>query len=243
MNKLTQFFLISILFTTILAFGQSNNQTTEEKPYIEVVGKYEMEIIPDEIFIKIVIHEKYESRTKITIQEQEDSLKVKLKSIGIDLSNLYLNDVNADFVKISWSKKDVLTKKDYTLKVSDAAEVKQVFQELENLQITDASISKVSHSKIDSLRKVVRIKAIKAAKEKAEYLLAAIDEQIGKPLIIRENMPQYYSQDTYRMNSRSNYSYMQVGGVSSSYGDKELEEIEFQKINLSTSIYIKFLIN
>lgn len=243
MRKITSILVMSLLLTTVLAFGQSNTQTTDNKPYIEVVGKYEMELIPDEIFIKIVIHEKYESRTKITIQEQEDSLKVKLKSIGIDLSNLYLSDVNADFVKISWSKKDVLTKKDYTLKVSNATEVKEVFQELENIEITDASISKVSHSKIDSLRKVVRIKAIKATKEKAEYLLAAIGEQIGKPLIVRENVAQYYSQNMYSMSSRSDASYIQVGGVPSSYGDKEVEEIEFRKINLSTSFYIKFLIN
>jgi len=92
----------------------------------------------------------------VTIEEQEEKLKAAVKSLGIDLTNFYLSDANADCVKIRWQKKDVLTKKDYTLKVSNATSVGQVFQELEKLEITDASISKVSHSKIDSLGKEVR---------------------------------------------------------------------------------------
>jgi len=241
MNKLKHLLTMAFLLTTILTFGQTNNLKPEEQPYIEVTGTAEQEVTPDEIYIGIVIREKYVSKAKVTIEEQEEKLKAVVKSLGIDLTNLYLSDANADYVKIRWQKKDVLTKKDYILKVSNATTVGKVFQELEKLEITDALISKVSHSKIDSLKKEVRIMAIKAAKNKADYLLTAIGEQTGKPLIITENPQTIY---------RSEYQYLATRNVSSvastfvgGYQSKDKDnEIEFQKIKLTTSIYVKFLI-
>jgi uncharacterized protein YggE len=242
MNKIKQLLTMAFLLTTILTFGQTNTTKTEEQPYIEVTGTAEKEVIPDEIYIGIIIRERYINKLKVTIEEQEDKLKSAVKSLGIDLTNLYLSDANADYVKIRWQKKDVLTKKDYTLKVSNATTVGQVFQELEKLEITDAFISKVSHSKIDSLRKEVRIMAIKAAKDKADYLLTAIGDQTGKPLIITESPQTIYRSEINALPTRNvNSIASTVGGVSSSLGDKD-NEIQFQKIKLASSIYVKFSI-
>lgn len=242
MNRIKQLLAMAFLLTTILTFGQTNTPKTEEKPFIEVTGTAEIEVIPDEIYIRIIIRERYVNRTKVTIEEQEEKLKTAVKSIGVDLTNLYLSDANADFVKVSWQKKDVLTKKDYTLKVSTATAIGKVFQELEKLEITDASISKVSHSKIDSLRKEVRIMAIKAAKDKADYLLTAIGEQTGKPLIITESPQTIYREEISRIPTR-NVDPILTGDVPSSFGDKDKEnEIQFKKIKLTSSIYVKFSI-
>lgn len=240
MNRLKQLLTMAFLLTTILTFGQTNTPKTEEQPYIEVTGTAEKEIIPDEIYIGIIIREKYVNKVKVTIEEQEEKLKNAVKLLGIDLTNLYLSDANADYVKVRWQKKDVLTKKDYTLKVSNATTVGQVFQELEKLEITDAFISRVSHSKLDSLRKEVKIMAIKAAKDKADYLLTAIGEQTGKPLIIKEN-------ETLPLSNLTGVNIR--GGRSESFfidgvkvRDKEDDEIQFQKIKIQTSIYVKFSI-
>lgn len=242
MNKIKQLLAMAFLLTTILTFGQTNTTKTEEQSYIEVTGTAEKEVVPDEIYIGIIIREKYVNKVKVTIEEQEEKLKNTVKSIGIDLTNLYLSDANADYVKIRWQKKDVLTKKDYTLKVSDATTIGQVFQELEKLEITDAFISRVSHSKLDSLRKEVKIMAIKAAKDKADYLLAAIGEQTGKPLIVKENeiLPTRQLASVNVRGSRSESSEYFIDGVK--VRDKEDNEIQFQKIKIQTSIYVKFLI-
>jgi len=233
---------MAFLLTTILTFGQNNTPKTEEQPYIEVTGTAEKEVIPDEIYIGIVIRERYVNKAKVTIEEQEEKLKAAVKSLGIDLTNLYLSDANADYVKIRWQKKDVLTKKDYTLKVSNATTVGQVFQELEKLEITDAFISRVNHSKMDSLRKEVKILAIKAAKDKADYLLTAIGEQTGKPLIIKENetLPLSNVSGVYNWGGLSERKLYYVDGIK--VRDKEEDEIQFQKIELQTSIYVKFSI-
>jgi uncharacterized protein len=242
MNKIKQLLTVAFLLSTILIFGQTNTPKTETQPYIEVTGTAEKEVIPDEIYIGIIIRENYVNRVKVTIEEQEEKLKTAVKLLGIDLTNLYLSDANADYVKIRWQKKDVLTKKDYTLKVSTAATVGQVFLVLEKLEITDASISRVNHSKIDSLRKEVKILAIKAAKDKADYLLTAIGEQTGKPLIITENHQTIYREDIARMPVRNvNSIASTTGGVGSGFDEKD-NEIQFQKIKLTSSIYVKFSI-
>ena len=242
MNRLKQLLTMAFLLTTILTFGQTNTPKTEEQPYIEVTGTAEKEVIPDELYIAIIIRERYVNKVKVTIEEQEEKLKVVVKSLGIDLTNLYLSDANADYVKIRWQKKDVLTKKDYTLKVSNATTVGQVFQELEKLEITDAFISRVNHSKMDSLRKEVKILAIKAAKDKADYLLTAIGEQTGKPLIIKENetLPLSNVSGVYNWAGLSERKLYYVDGIK--VRDKEEDEIQFQKIELQTSIYVKFSI-
>jgi len=228
---------ISLIITTSV-FGQTENEL-EEKPFIEITGRVEQEIIPDEIYLNIVIREKYVNKEKVSIEIQEEKLKTALKEIGVDLKNLYLSDANADYVKVKWRTKDVLTKKDYALKVINATTVGQVFQQLEKIEITDANIIKVNHSKLDSLKKDVRIMAIKAAKIKADYLLSAIGEQTGKPLIIREVDNSYM--DPSMLNVRggrsSTTSYLVDGNKVNGEDD-----IQFQKIKIQSAIYVKFSI-
>jgi hypothetical protein len=226
-----------LLSISSIGFTQTTLLPTEEKPYIEVVGTAEKEVFPDEIYIGITIREKYVNNEKISIESQEVKLKEALQSIGIDMNNLYLSDVNADYVKVYWHKKDVLTKKDYILKVSDATEVSKVFQELEKLDITDANIAKVKHSKIDSLLREVKILAIKAAKAKADYLLTAIGEETGKPLVIKEI-------ETLPLTPANviEVSGARVGNYEQDINSKYDYQVRFEKIKLQSSIYIKFSI-
>lgn len=112
--------------------------------------------------------------------------------------------------------------------------------ELEKLNLTEANISRVNHSKMDSIRKEVKILAIKAAKEKADYLLAAIGEQTGKPLVIKENEILPNLNLMRGNNTRPKDSFNNSDGYSFKSSDKE--EIHFQKITIQTSIYVKFSI-
>jgi uncharacterized protein YggE len=240
MNRKPTFTLIALLFLlTFSAIAQNNTKSVHEEPYIELTGTAEMDVVPDEIYIGIVIREKYDGKTKITIEEQEQKLKTILTSVGIDVKKLYLSNANANMVKIQWQKKDVLTKKEYTLMVTNATEVGKVFQELDKLELRDAIIEKVSHSKIDSLRKEVRIMAIKAAKDKADYLLGAIGQKTGKALIVNETNPVFFMSNQ----NISNNSYVNYEASTYSSGSKISDyEIQFEKINISSSIYVKFAI-
>lgn len=229
--------LIILINTTSRA--QTTSTKSDNQPYIEVNGTAEKEVVPDEIFISITLREKYVDKTKITIDIQEESLINALKNIGIDLSNLYLSDANADYVKVYWQKKDVLTRKDYTLKVSNATAVGNVFIELDKIKITDAYVAKVNHSKIDSLKKDVKIKAIQSAKDKADYLLQAIGEKTGKPIIVKENeVPMMFNDGSSvrKLNS------VTIISERDKLEDKLDTDIQFNKILVTSNIYVKFLI-
>ena len=176
--------------------------------------------------------------TKITIENQETKLKTLIKDLGIEVKNLTLNDANADYENVKLFSKDVLTKKNYSLKVKDAETVGKVFQQLEKLEITDAFVSRLNHSKLDSLKKEVKIMAIKAAKNKATYLLNAIDEQIGKALIVEERENNLAQFGNSKVRGNSMLSNFRIGR-----GDKQEDinnEIQFKKIKIEAFIFVKF---
>ncbi len=231
-------FISIIIFCTQSIMAQTTVTKEEQTPYIEVMGSSEKEIVPDEIYVEIVLRERFDNKLKITIEEQEKSLMKALLSIGIGLDRLTLSDANANVVKINWRKNDLINKKEYTLKLSTAQEVGAVYTELDKIEITQANITRVTHSKLDSLKKELRIEAIKNAKEKADYLLKAIGEQTGSPLIVKEV-------EKSSINSINNVSGRGArGGMDMDkvyLFEPELKGvIQFQKINLHSSIYVKF---
>jgi uncharacterized protein len=179
---LSLFFLLN----TINIFGQIATQNIQDPSYIEVHGNAKIEIVPDEIYIGITLNEKNVNKLKLTVDEQEENLKTTLMNLGIGLSDLSITDANTNKYSIRWQKKDYLTKKEFKLKVPNTSLLDKVFQELEKLEISEAFIAGINHSKMDSLKQVVNIMAIQSAKNKADYLLQAIREKTGKPLIVKE---------------------------------------------------------
>ena len=233
----TLFFSI-IIFCTHSIMAQNAGTNEEQTPYIEVMGSSEKEIVPDEIYVEIVLRERFDGKHKVTIEEQEKSLMKALLSIGISLDRLTLSDANANVVKINWKKNDLINKKEYTLKLSTAQEVGSVYTELDKIEITQAKIFRVTHSKLDSLKKELRIEAIKNAKEKADYLLKAIGEQTASPLIVRE---QDYSGGFESVQSVGFRGVQDFIEEKDSIFEPELQGvIQFQKIKLYSSIYVKF---
>lgn len=217
---------------TTQAFGQTI--LPKEDPFIEVTGTAEFEVIPDEIYISITLREKLDNKTKTTIDVQEKNLKSALAAIGIKMEDLMLTDAKADFVKIKWQKNDVVNQKEYTLKVGTAETVAKVFAELDKLGIKDAYIARVDHSKKEEFKRQVKIDAIKAAKDKAEYLTAAIGYKAGMPLQIREeSVPYYPVYGNILMKATAEFD---------SLTENALPELQFEKMKFQANIYVKFQI-
>jgi uncharacterized protein YggE len=233
-NTMTKFkYVLFLLFTsTILA------QAQVQKPFIEVTGTSEIKIIPDEIYLDICLKERTEKGKKLTITYLETQLKSVLREIGIPEKNLSISDVNAVLAKTGWWKEEVLSVANYTLKVNGADRLRQLFKSFKKLNISEIHITKATHSNLIVLKKRNRIKAIKIAKEKADYLLSAIGEQTGKPMIINElsNNNKSFVSANY-LNNNANYSMVKLrtSGI-------EKEAVEFQKIKIVSSIYVKFQI-
>jgi uncharacterized protein YggE len=238
--KNTFFLLMVLVFVPQLLLAQTFPYPEKEKPYIEVNGTSEMEVVPDEIFVRLILSEKYEKSEKLDVAMQEDFLKAILHEMNVPLANLSLSDAKWEYYSSLFVKKHKVSRKEYSLKLHKASQVGDLFVALEEKKMLDATIIRVSHSQIDSLRRENRIKAIKAAKTKADYLLEAIGERSGKALIVNEiNQFPYLDIPVTRQESRIANSYENFDGEREFYKRKE-QEIEFQKIKISSSIFVKF---
>ena len=236
MKQILTFTLVLLLLTQ-LSFGQEK-ENVEEKPYIEVTGHAEKKIVPDEIYLSITVKERESGRDKISVEQQEKDLRNALSELNIPIESLMIADAQADYVKVKWRKKDVISQSEYELKLSTAKQVADVFEKLDELKINNAFIARVNHSKIKEFRKELEIKAIKAAKAKADYLLNAIGQKTGPALIIKERNSGDYFIDGIRIRGIN-----QLSGIKNSeYEDKysSTQAVQFKKIKLETTIYVKF---
>ena len=241
MNQTKTILSILILIVSLTCHGQTSTTSQNEIAVIEVVGSAEKEIVPDEIYIAITIRERESGKDKVSIDKQEAALKDALQKLGISLENLFLSDANANYIPVKWSKKDVITKTEYLLKVGDALMVGKVFEKLDEIKITDARISRVSHSKLEDYKKEVRIMAITAAKDKADYLLTAIGQERGKAIKVNEQALSDRIEDS-NLNvtgTRNEAIYYNMNEWQKSSINSD-QIIQFQKIKLQSAIYVKF---
>ncbi len=226
--------IIFILFASFYAV--SSFAQAQEIPFIEIQAKAEKEITPNEIYVMITLLEIQDGRKAIKITEQEIKLKKIVKDLGIPTENLTLFNAQANLQNINtWGKKDVVDKKVYSVKVANADVLGKLYQELNKININQASIYKTAYSNQDSVYQELRIEAMKKAKKQAQIMTQAIGESLGKPLIIRED-GQPYPMPMYRgfVAIQDKLEEDDVNGIVDPY------TIEFKPIKFEISVYVKF---
>lgn len=225
--------VIIIALLPLLAFSQKN---FIDQPFIEVTGKMEMEIVPDEIYINITINEK--DKRNMTVEKQEQLMIQKLKAAGVDVNiKLSIKDFSGDYSKYFLRKNEVVKYKNYELLIHKTELLPRIFKALDEINISNVSISRTDHSDIENLRREAKLKALKIAKEKASGYATAIEQTLGKAL---------YIQESYNANV-SNYlqgrvTGIQIRGVSSISGKNEsnYQNIQFSKINITATVLARF---
>lgn len=210
--------------------AQNNNMNTTDKKYVEVTGVADMEIVPNEIYIAITLQEEKEGQ-KRSVEDQERILNAQLKKLDVDLKNLKLSNVGS---YTHWDKKtkESYKQKSYELKLTDAGKASEVLYHLNSLEINRMYVARTAHSDIETYRKQVKIDAVKAAKEKATYLLEAVNEQVGDVIYIVEQGNNNYGSPMGYANVRS------INATSEAYTPNP--DVEFQPIKLTYSILARF---
>ncbi|MCX6307918.1 MAG: SIMPL domain-containing protein, partial [Bacteroidia bacterium] len=104
-----------LLLTIITINGQTGEKNFIDRPYIEVIGKAEMEVIPDRIYMSIAINEK-DSKGKIVLTQSEMDMISKLNGLGIDTKrDLSVKDMSSNFKKYWVKSSEIMTSKQYQL--------------------------------------------------------------------------------------------------------------------------------
>ena len=224
--------LIFSLFYVNPANAQNENSLTKK---IEVIGSAEMEVIPDEIYLSISLREYMKDpKSKVTIDKLERELYSAVTKIGISKEDFQIENVYG--YNWYWEKKrkeDFMASKRYRLKLSDLNKVNELLSQLDPKGVENMNIGQFSHSRIEQYRLELKAKALLAAKEKADFLLKSIDEQVGRIIEIQE-MYDGYVQPMYEMRE-SNYK---MGAEQ----DVQQPEIDFKKIKLRYEMKAVFAI-
>lgn len=223
--------LLCILLTTPL-FAQYNPEITQ-KNCIDVNGQAEMEIIPDEIYFRINLSEEVFKGRK-ELEDMEQKMTKAMEKCGIDVKkDLSVLDFSSSYDYNWFTGTDVYAQKNYQLLLHDAQTMDKLFKELKDLKISNIQLIKVDHSKIEDYKKEVGKMAMKAAKDKAEYLLDAIGSKIGAVIYVSES-------GTYTRENRNirvdgmDIGNQYTGGLGNSIS------LDFKKIKLNANVFVKF---
>jgi uncharacterized protein len=207
--------LIGVL--TLTLFGQN---IVDAIRGIEVTGTAERMVVPDELTFRITLAERLGSRGKITIEQQEAQLRTELEKIGVDLAkDLSIYDISARYVR-QRRLKDVLARQDYRLMIRDLNKVAPLQDIADRINVSSLDLVVAENSRINDIRRELKIEAIKAAKAKAEYLMFAIGGKVGSAIFVKEiddEAPDFYD----RMPRYSMYANAATAAANVSY-DKPL---------------------
>lgn len=176
-------------FSLALALLLSATASAQEKKErtIHVVGTAEMEIVPDEIHVTVTLKEYIKDKKKHSIEELEKGLVNFLtKTTGIAMTDIKMDNMNAYIMSLRKKNKEEIISKSYDVKFKSGDQVYQLYSVMDSLGVISAPVSRYSHSKMEDYKKQVKINAIKAARDKASYLLEAIGSKAGKPVSVIE---------------------------------------------------------
>lgn len=239
MKKIILCFTLTICMFSAIAQPQSANTINPFPKTISVNGSAEMEIIPDEIYVHITLREyqkKGETKKEIEILKEEFLANCRAVGIPDSLISVYSYSGYNSYLSYKKRKKDpnLMTSITYQVKFNSTELMDLLVEKIDDEATLSFTIASTSHSKLSAFRKQLKIQAIKAAKEKANYLADAVGEKIGETVTISE------PDETLAINSyqNSNLAVRGTNGVYKfdSYQPGGAQLVEFKKIKLRFEI-------
>ncbi len=227
------FLLLLASMTSFCVCAQSPTESITQ-PHVEVNGFAEMEVVPDEIYIQFQIKEYEKDRELRTIDMQEKELNTALQAAGLNMTEINVSDFESNYVRVEWGRKEYRQEKKYFFKVKTLQETAKIFEVFENLEMRNAYITRVDHSMRKTYENDMRIAATKNAKTRANEMLLAIDQKVGKALFVREmNTAVPSSANTVYASDRNEYEMSSFKGGAI---------VQYQKIKISASVHARFVI-
>lgn len=232
----------SILFILLLFSASVLAQTIDTRKTIEVTGSAEMSIVPDEIELEIILLEYNLNGKKVTLSNIEDDFNKILIKNNIDTKSINLEASNNNWYWWHWwnYRYESYHTKTIHLKLNKETNFLKLVEDLNEKWTQSIRISKTTSKEIQRLRKEVKKEAMRAAKEKATYLLESVDETIGS-LLSAEEMPETQNAPNFwynRPNLINNVSNSVMNSNSFSSSDNGIENVG--NIKLRYEIKVKF---
>jgi uncharacterized protein YggE len=228
---------ILVILVSTGSFAQNIN------PYPKtttVTGSAEMEVIPDEIYVQVDLKE-YEKKGqgKVNIETIRRDILSAAKSIGIADSLISIASYDGyngnPWLRKKNKKDELYASISYEIKFKESKQLDALVEKLDDNATSNFFIQRTSHSRLAEYRKQLKIAAVKAAKEKAEYLSAAIGETITNAVTINE--PVEYYVPYYNMNRQTSNMRMKQDAAEMA---PDVAPTDFKKIKLKYDVTVVF---
>ncbi len=231
--KPIQFFagLLILSLCSLSAFSQqAPNQLKIRK--IIVNGSSEMEVDPDQIYVNFQLREYHDSRKqKIGIDVIKKEFLEACAKAGVPKESIRVEGMGGHgydewFIRKRKKDPDFMATITYVILFANTKGIDDLVPRLNDEAVLNMYISKVSHSRMEDLRKEVKIKATQAARDKAVYMATSINEKVGPALLIEE----IDQGVVYPMMMKSNVAMMEMTDSTQPYGGET--SMPFEKIKL-----------
>lgn len=231
------------------ARSQSSSSANPFPKTITVTGSAEMLVIPDEIYVNIILREyQKKNQDKKELEIIKTDFLNSCREAGLADSSISIQSYTG-YSNYYWLRKkkkrdsDLMASITYQVKFSNSKEMDQLIEKLDDDATVSFDIAYTSHSKIIEFRRQLKIQAVKAAKEKGIYLTEAIGEKLGGAITVKEPEDPALTNQAYAGN-------IQIRGINSlnsnfSYkpGDNDKSvDVEFKKMRLRFEVEVIFAI-
>ncbi len=240
----------TLIFTTIIAIACTTKaQNTQPGCFpfpktISVNGSAEMEVIPDEIYVQVDLREyKKKGEDKTELDKIKTEFLANCKTIGIADSNIAVASYDGYNLAAIWRRRkkdpDLFSSITYQIKFNNTKLMDDLVNKLDDEATSNFAIVRTSHSKIVEYRRQLKIMAVKAAKEKANYLAESVGEKIGEAITITEP-EEYVSSDVqsgyYKTFARQNSNTL---AKAEGYGIAD-GSVDYRKIKLRFEVKVLY---
>ncbi|MDQ2753590.1 MAG: SIMPL domain-containing protein [Bacteroidota bacterium] len=183
-----------LLMATFLFFISSKAQNNiPVQRTITAAGNAKIEVTPDEIYVAVYLRE-YDKKGngKVDIVTIKNNFLSACKSMGLNDTDVVVQSYQGydgtiyQYKKNKKQNPDLKAGINYWVKVNSLKRMDELVNKLDDEATQNFYIAKTDYSKREELALKMKEEAIKAAKEKAIALAAAINEKIGGAVTINE---------------------------------------------------------
>lgn len=220
-ESLSSIGIVVVIVFALYSFGnngqnvqQANatNSHDSSPRIITVTGSAEMMVEPDQVELEITIHESSESQ----LEKAEKHFYEILSEHNIEKSDVSYNQSNNYWYWYYWwsYRNRPILRKQFYISLDGNTDFLALVKSLNKNWVQNVRVNSTNNSRMQELREEVKKEAVKAAKNKAGYMLQSIDERVGQVISIEEvtqnnnniqNPYWYYSgRNTFNSNSVSN---------------------------------------
>ncbi len=183
---------LSASLCLIIAHAQTPDNIIKQRT-INVNGHSELEITPDEIYVQIELRE-YNKKNgdKVDIETIRNQFLTAIKSMNIADTDVVVQGYSGWDGNYWWYQKNKKKNPDmkagitYEVKVKTVDDMDKLVDKLDDEATQNFYISRTSHSNMDSIKRELKIKALKNAREEAVYLASAFGDNVGQALTIND---------------------------------------------------------